>query len=67
MQRNGLVFDLLDRDRQWAIPLERRMARQHVIRGHAQRIDIATSIQRPAFDLFGAHVERRPHRDPNLR
>jgi hypothetical protein len=38
-----------------------------VVSGHAKRIDIRPGVELATFDLFGAHVERRAHRDADLR
>ena len=46
---------------------ERRLAGEHVVGGDAERIDVAARIELAAFDLLGAHVERRAHRDADLR
>ena len=45
---------------------KRRRAGQHVVAGHAERVDVAPRIERLAFDLLGAHVERRAQRDADL-
>jgi len=38
---------------------ERNVAGHHLVHDQAQRIEIATVIDRSAFDLFGRHVARR--------
>ena len=44
-----------------------RRTGQHVVTGNAQGIDVATRIERLAFDLLGAHVSGRSHRSTGLR
>ena len=58
---------MLHGDVQRRLAVERRMAGQHVVAGDAERIDVAPRIDGPPFDLLGAHVERRAHRDADLR
>ena len=69
MQRDarGLVLDVLQRHRERCFGLERRHARQHVVKRHPQRVQVAPMVQRVALRLFGTHIGRRAHRDPGLR
>ncbi len=60
-------FQVLDRDGQCIVAAKRRLPREQVIHRDAQRIEIAARIKQESFDLLGAHVERRPHRDADLR
>ena len=48
-------------------PAKRRPPGEHVVTRHAERVDVAAAVQRLAFDLLGAHVERRAQRDADLR
>ena len=57
---------MLDSDRQRVLARKRRLANKHMVNGNSQRIDIAARIDRIAFDLLRAHVERRAHGDPDL-
>ena len=47
--------------------MERRLAGKHMVTGDAERIDVATVIELFSVDLFGTHVQRRPHRHADLR
>ncbi len=66
-QRLRLGANVLQGHLERRIALEGRMAGQHVITGDAQRVDVGTAIHRLAFDLLGAHVQRRTHRHAALR
>ena len=67
LERLGRLIQVLHRHRQRRVALVRRRAGEHVIGRHAERIDVAAAIERPALDLLGAHVERRSHRHADLR
>ena len=47
--------------------VKRRNTGQHVVKRHAQRIEIAAMIDRMALGLLGTHVQRRSHRHARLR
>ena len=66
-ERRGRLVEVLHGDGQRRVAGERRLAGQHVIGRDAERVDVAAGVELAAFDLFGAHVERRAHRDADLR
>ena len=66
-ERFGLVVEMLNGDAERRFAFERRSARQHLVGGHAQRIEIAAGVDGTSFDLFGAHEQGRSHRHADLR
>ena len=63
----GLGLHVLQGDAQGRFAAEWRLAGEHLIAGDAERIDVASRIERFALDLLGAHVQRRAHRHAGLR
>ena len=47
--------------------LERRLSRQNVVAGHAERIHVRPRVRRLSLHLLRAHVQRCPHRHTRLR
>ena len=66
LQRFGRFLQMLDGDCQGRIARERGLAAEHVVAGDAERVDVATMIERFALDLLGTHVQRRAHRHADL-
>ncbi len=66
-QSLGLRAHVLQGHAQGRFAAEGRLAAEHVVAGDAQAVDVAARIERLALDLLGAHVQRRAHRDADLR
>ena len=64
--RRGLI-EVLHGDGQRRVAGEGGLAGEHVVGRDAERVDIGAGIELAAFDLLGAHVEGRAHRDADLR
>ena len=57
-QADRRVLDVLQRQRQRRLGPERRLAGEHVVERHAQRVEVAAVVERVPLRLLGAHVER---------
>jgi hypothetical protein len=67
-ERRDVVEHLAGDDRLGRRADERRLPGQHLVQHAAERVDVAPSVERPlAHGLLGAHVHRRPQRQPGLR
>ncbi len=58
-RRRGLL-ELLQRDGEGRVALERLLARDHLVDDHAERVDVGRRRDLPPLDLLGRHVIGRP-------
>jgi hypothetical protein len=58
---------VLDGDRQGRVAQVGRRAGQQMVAGGAEGVEVAAAIDGAAFDLLGAHVQRRAHGDAHFR
>ena len=67
-QRLRLLFrvGVLHGDRQCRLARIRRLAGEHVVERHPQRVQVAPLVQLAVADLLGAHVQGRPQGQPFL-
>ena len=47
------------------VALDVLLAGQHLVEHHAQGIEVRACVRGVTFELLGAHVGRRPHREPH--
>ena len=62
----GLFLEVLHGHGQGRLAFKGRRAGEHVIAGHAERIDVTPRIERLSFGLLRAHVQGRPHGNAHL-
>ena len=59
--RNRLFVQVFQHREQRRVAAERHGPGDHVVEGHAERVDVAARVERPhSHGLFGRHVVRRP-------
>ena len=59
-RRGRGLLELLQRDGEGSVALERLLARDHLVDDDPERVDVGGRRDRPAFHLLGSHVVGRP-------
>jgi len=66
-RRGRRLLELLERDGQRRVAVERLRAGDHLVEDDAEGVDVGRSRQGAALDLLGRHVVRRPEHGLRLR
>ena len=66
-RRGRRLLELLQRDRQRRVAVERLAAGDHLVEDDAERVDVGRGRQGAALDLLGRHVVRRAEHGLRLR
>src|SRR5215813_9434350 len=59
VERRGILLEPRDHERLRCPALERQLAREHLVRHEAERVDVGTAVELLAAKLFRAHELRR--------